>query len=145
MFSFRAVYKLRGTEVGLNFPLTPEEKAQLDAISRADFLADVKLKKEQGKWARIAGGSKFMGVEIRGRKWGARGSHRAFVKEEDAAAEYDRRIVAEEGLTAMTNAKYFAGEEERARAWQERFEALRKKWDGVEGSKRLWPKANAKL
>jgi len=87
LFCFRAVYKLRGTEKGLNFPLS-EEKAELDLMSKAEFLAQVEVEKEQGRWSRIHGASKYRGVEKRRTKWIAYVAKGVFTTRQEAAAAY---------------------------------------------------------
>lgn len=128
---FRAVYQLTGTEEGLNFSLTDAEKAELGSVSKAGFLARVQVKKEEGVWLRTKGQSKFRGVERQGRdgKWKTKWSPKLFDSEEEAAAEYDREILATQGPTVMTNAKYYADPETRGRAWEERRRALEKAYE----------------
>lgn len=134
---FRAKYKLQRTEKGLNFPLTPAEKAELDFQTVPEFLATVQLQKEQEKWLRIHGKSQFLGVKRAGGKWCAKGKR--FSSEEEAAAEYDQHLIAKHGQTAMTNAKYFAGKRERKRAWEKLWVSLRKRCEEKCEPPRLLP------
>lgn len=138
------MYKLRKTEKGLNFPLTSAEKAELDQMSKAEFLAKVHLEKEMGRWSRIDGASKFLGVARSAGKWAPSGSNKLFSTEEEAAAEYDRRVVAEMGPTAMTNAKFHADPETRSRTWEARLRALTKKYENGQ-SKLGWHRCSSLL
>lgn len=72
MVWYRAVYKLRGTERGLNFPLTAAEKAELDSMSVPELLAKMELEKEQGTRSRITGASKFQEVHRQGSNLGTK-------------------------------------------------------------------------
>lgn len=131
---FRAAYKLKGTERGLNFPLTTAEKAELDSVSEAAYLASVQVEKEKLSWLRTKGKSKFRGVETRRNgQWGTKWSRKIFTSEEEAAAEFDRGYLEEMGPTAMTNAKYHADLETRERAWEERRQALEKAFESGTG------------
>lgn len=98
-------------------------------MSKAEFLAKVHLEKEMGRWSRIDGASKFLGVARSAGKWAPSGSNKLFSTEEEAAAEYDRRVVAEMGPTAMTNAKFHADPETRKRTWEARLQVLTKKYE----------------
>lgn len=138
LLAFRLCYKLRGTQRGLNSPLSLEEKAELDGKSVAQHLASVHVDKEKWSWERRVKGPflssrgtlPYMGVSRNRNRWmGSYGKQgepnccaRFFRREAEAACWYDMVVMEVQGYSAMTNAQFFSVARERG--WKEREEVL---------------------
>jgi len=127
------MYKLHGQSEGLNFPLSDKARAELDAMSVAEFLAAVQVEKDKAHWARYTTGgtSRFYGISFHtpSKTWRVRAERRylsGFASDEIAAGLVDDILLEVRGPSAMTNAKYHSGEEAREQAWQELKESIAK-------------------
>lgn len=130
----RLAYKIHGPTFHLNSDPGAEQRAEWDRRSLAEVIAEVHVEKAkalwmemESKWTENKTSSRYMGVSYnkRSRKYSVSRSHQGYERyrelpsEEEAAAWYDRAVVAAQGASAMTNAKYYGGPGVRELAWKE--------------------------
>lgn len=134
----RGAYKFLGPTAQLNFPLSDEEKAELDDMSKEDFLASVKKRSVERSFSK--GTSKYRGVDLqKGGRWRAqmnvKGSRKTlgiFNTEAEAAAAYDAALIERDGPGALTNAAFPSGFSEEALKENLRLQAQRRREVKVE-------------